>query len=396
MRVLCLGFGLLLMSRVASADLRAGVAVVDLTPPAGTPLGGYGARLGRPLQGVHDRIFAKALVLDDGAERIALVMTDLIGSDAAMQRAMAEANGLQRSQVMLCASHTHSGPGALANNVFAATAMGAFDAKFYDWMRDRLIESVKLAQAKLVPAKLAVGVTELAGRNRNRRKDATVTDPQLSVIRVDTADGKPLAALVNFSAHGTVLGADNMQVSGDWMGAMQRALEQSIGNGVVALYANGAEGDQSPVAHGADGFARCEEMGQAVAAAAKKLWDSLQPSSSVRLHALGEEMELPKTAKSLLLGKARTYLQAIALGGVVLLALPGEFIAELGLDLKARARKLGFASAIAMGLANDHLGYVLTEAEHAKGGYEVTVSFYGEKFGPLVVDTIAKLLERLR
>src|SRR3954470_1193740 len=95
-----------------AGELRAGVGRADITPPVGTPLGGYGDRKGAPSTGGHDPIMAKALVLDDGATRLAVVTTDLVGISPEMTGRVAELAGFPRERLLLCASHTHSGPGA--------------------------------------------------------------------------------------------------------------------------------------------------------------------------------------------------------------------------------------------------------------------------------------------
>ena len=98
--------------RASAAGFSAGVGRAEITPPAGTPLGGYGARKGRPSTGAHDPLFAKALVLDDGTTRVAIVTTDLVGTNAEMKRRVSERTGIPPERLLLCASHTHSGPGA--------------------------------------------------------------------------------------------------------------------------------------------------------------------------------------------------------------------------------------------------------------------------------------------
>jgi len=396
-KLLFTALAILLLSPSAFAQFRAGAAAIDITPPPGIPLGGYSDRKGRPLKGVHDRIFAKALVLDDGKIRLALVTADLIGADIKFQRAIARANQLKLEAVMVCASHTHSGPGALSNSIVGVISLGSFNPRYYRWLRARLIQVVKTAISRLTPARLAIGIDSLPGRNRNRRKGEKIVDPQLVVIRVDSSKGKPLAILVNYSAHGTILGSRNMLVSADWMGYTQRYLEKAIGGKAVALYANGAEGDLSPIARkGKTRFERCRDMGEAVGYAAKKLYDRLKTSSKVVLHAAGEEFNLPRTLRAVLLAKEMSFIQIMVIDGIAFAALPGEFTAPVGLDIKNRLRRLGYKDAVVMGLANDHLGYVLTEKQFARGGYEVGVSFYGKKFGPQMVRAISALASRLK
>src|SRR5205085_2062513 len=206
------------------------------------------------------------------------------------------------------------------------------------------------ALAKMAPARFGAGAADLPGYGRNRRKGNTLTDPQLTVVRLDTAEGKPLAALVNYTAHGTVLGPDNMLASADWMGVTQALIEKEV-PGVTALYANGAEGDQSPA--GFDdrrGFERAQKIGEAVGHAALDLYRKIEPRDSLRIAAAAEPVPLPESAGGLLIGAGKTtVIQTIGLNDVLLISIPGELIAELGLRLKAHAREKGWKIPVIMG-----------------------------------------------
>src|SRR3990172_7159653 len=100
------------IERAAAAELRAGVARVDLTPPLElkAPLGGYGERMNRPAEGVHDRIFAKALVVSDGQQKFAIVTVDIVGFPPTLKPALIErlSGGWSPGQIMLLASHSHT------------------------------------------------------------------------------------------------------------------------------------------------------------------------------------------------------------------------------------------------------------------------------------------------
>jgi hypothetical protein len=377
----------LLCPRATWAVLRAGAAAVEITPPAGTPLGGYGDRRGAPSTGVHDPIHAKALVLSNGGDPVALVATDLIGTSAEIKRRVAERCGIPSERLLLTASHTHSGPGAFAPGPFAHAVLGEFDPKFRDWLADRIADSVTTARSRMQAARLGVESTQAPGLTRNRR-GGTLTDPELTLLKVTTARGRPLAALLHFTAHGTVLGADNMQVSGDW----QRALERRLG-GRPVLYMNGAEGDQSPVATGKDRFQAAETLGRQVADAAWSLYPRIRTGNSVEIRSLLRPLALPVTTTSLLLGVGTTSaLQALAVGDALFIGIPGELIVEPGLRLKKQARELGWKHPVIAGLANDHLGYFLTETEFRKGGYEASVSFFGPRFGDELVQEAEALI----
>ena len=382
-----------------AGPLTAGVAAVEITPPVGTPLGGYGARHGQPSTGVHDPLHAKALVLDNGHERIAIVTCDLIGISKAVKRQVLarvrRAAGLDSAHLLLCASHTHSGPGALAPEFVWQLAMGRYNARLRRDIGNRIASAILSANARRRPARLGWGAGRAPEFVSNRRggDPLRITNPELLVLRVDGRDGRPLAALVNFAAHGTCLDSDNMLVSADYQGYLQRGLEARIG-GVTALFANGAEGDQSPRSPGGkNGFAAAEEIGSGLAERALAVWRTVRTQPTVKLAAVAYPARLPEGVGSVAL-EAATEIQALSVGGLGIMAVPGEMTAPLGLRLKEQARRLGFAPCL-FGLANDHIGYILTEDQYRRGGYERTMSGYGAGLGRFIEGAFGAALMEL-
>src|ERR1700754_2696647 len=104
------------VSAGAQAKLTAGVGKSDITPPLGTPLAGYGARLGKPATGVHDPTEARALVIDNGVEKIVFLCVDHLGFDHTMveriRQLVVKATNIAPDNLFVISSHTHSGGGA--------------------------------------------------------------------------------------------------------------------------------------------------------------------------------------------------------------------------------------------------------------------------------------------
>jgi hypothetical protein len=360
----------------------AGTAVVDITPRRNVPLGGYGARQGKPMEGVHDALFAKALWLETPSARICLVTTDLIGSTLEIRDRIRPPD----ASVILAASHNHSGPGALARGMWVA-AMGAFDQGLLDELVERLSGAVEASRIARRPARLAFARTQAPELSHNRRHPGGPTDPEVNLLSVTDPEGRLLAIVTNFAAHGTVLSDKNFQVSGDWPGMFQRALEARVG--AVALYTNGAEGDQAPSPPaGEDPFDRCRAMGEALAEiVANRVGTIEKTTGDVTMNYVERGVDLP--SPTLPLAPRKSVLGLLTINGTHLFCVPGEPCVELGLELKRE-----FQGAWIVGLANDHLGYFLTEEEYQKGGYERKISFYGPKMGPWLVRRLRELGER--
>ncbi len=389
MRPLVLSALLFILAGCRSAPISApppafwaGVAVVDITPAKNVPLGGYGARQGRPMTGVHDPIHAKALWLETPETRLCIVTTDLIGSTVEIRDRIRPAD----AHLILAASHTHSGPGALARG-FWKLAMGEFDEAFHEEMTARLKGVVEKARADRRPARIAFARGEAPEFARNRRVKDGPIDPELNLLLVTDLLARPMAVLANYAAHGTLLGDKNFLVSGDWIGAFQRALEARVPG--VALFTNGAEGDVAPRAPaGRDDFEKCAALGEALAERSANLVRALDKTSAqVTISYVERGVDLP--SPTLPAAPTRSVLGLLQINGVRFFCFPGEPAVELGLELKKR-----FPGSWIFGLANDHLGYFLTEEQYQKGGYERLVSFYGPGMGPWLVERLTELGER--
>jgi hypothetical protein len=241
MRFLLLPFLLLLGCSTAPAnppvEFWGGVAVVEITPTRNVPLGGYGGRRGQPMTGVHDPIFAKALWLETPQQKVCLVTTDLIGSLLSIRDRIKPAD----ASVVLTASHTHSGPGALVKG-FWELAMGRFDPALVQELTAKLKKVVEDARAAKRPARIGFARGEAPGLNRNRRVKDGPVDPEHHVLLVVDELARPLAVVGNYTAHLTILSDKNFLVSGDWAGAWQRAVEARFPS-AVAMFTNGAEGE---------------------------------------------------------------------------------------------------------------------------------------------------------
>lgn len=334
-------------------------------------------------------MLAKALYLEHGPRRVVLVTTDLLGSLLAMRDAV-RAELPADLDVIFAASHTHSAPGPLVDtkNIVLTMTVGGFDRRLFDAYRAQFVDLIRRAMASPQPADLAIASGLAPGFNRNRRSEhyprgGAPTDPELGVLRVGRS------VVVNYTAHATVLGDKNMLVSADWPGALQRHLEAA---GDHAMFTNGAEGDLSPAAPGgSDDFDRCDRLGAAIAERVRAL--ALQPVAP-HLRYVERTIDLPRSSP--IKWADRSVIGVLEIGDAALVCVPGELTCELGLEIKRRFRAMGWRHVWIVGLANDHLFYILSEEQWRKGGYERNMSFYGPLFGPWLVEQISDLGRRLR
>jgi len=397
----------------AQGTLKAGVGKADITPPIGTPLAGYGARAAKPSTGVHDPCEARALVIDNGAEKLAFVAVDHLGFDHGMVeriRAIAsQATHIPSDHIFVMSSHTHSGGGAFMEMLppLAMILAGKFDPKVRSFYEQRTAEAIIAADKNLKAARIAFGAGEARGISRFRSTwpPNGPIDPEVGVIRVDSADsGKPMAVMMNFAAHPTVLGSENMTFSADYVGYARRAVERLIGGEVLAIFANGAQGTVAPRAfQGDDQWQKAENVGTILAAEVFKVVLMIKPQDAVAIKLTRSPLPLkfvPPPGFPPGLAYPPTYdseVSAVSFDNkFAFVTIPGELSSILNIQVKERGRMLGFEKTFLLGLTNDALGYIISEDEYRHKTYESTISLFGSNFGSFITNEAFASLEKLR
>lgn len=239
------------------AELRAGTAKADITPVGSEQMWGYESRHA-PSTGTLDPLYARVLVLEAGEKRLALVTLDLGRSFGAESLGKIRESAQRSSRIsclLVAASHTHSAPVILDSYKDGPPA----------WERaalEKIEQAIADAAKNLAPARIGTGTgTAYIGHNRLRvNEDGSVSwfernltqiptapvDPTVSVIRIDRADGSPMAVLTNYACHPVVFGSDNLRYSADFPGVMNRVVEEKLGGRVLSFFLQEAPGDINP------------------------------------------------------------------------------------------------------------------------------------------------------
>ncbi|HZZ80233.1 MAG TPA: hypothetical protein VFE62_17095, partial [Gemmataceae bacterium] len=296
-------------------------------------------------------------------------------------------------------------------NTFQVPQIGIYNARVHEFVLSRLVEVIRQAERQVVEVSAGTTTKSIEGWNRNRR-GGTVTDNDLTVTRIDTADGKPFAVLVNYTAHPTFMNEQDMLFSGDWPGHLQRTVESLVGEGVTAMYYNGAEGDQAPVGRpdaGTSRWERAERYGRDLGIVAWKQWQETMTSPDVSFSYHSHSIALPertwhpdfmktggaeyglseKLFKEMLpvLFPDKVDSISLRLGELLIVGIPGEMAASLGMKIKSEAGRItGATNPVIGGLADQWISYMLPTEEYRRGGYESSVSFYGETLGDTIVN----------
>ena len=221
-----------------------GTSQVDITPEPGVELSGFAARI-QPSIGVLDPLHAKGLYITEGEERLLWIHADLVGLEREFVqnfREWAEKHlGLKKRQIMISATHTHSGPATI--HLLEA---GIYDPGYMEFLLDKLKETAKAAMAN--PQSCDVVITE--GRcdlTVDRRNKASAhTDPRVIAIGFKRSDGTFACVLVNYPMHAVALGPSNRQVSADIPGQVALRMSEKIPGNPKVLVTNGACGNLNP------------------------------------------------------------------------------------------------------------------------------------------------------
>lgn len=236
--------------------LRVGAAKIDITPK---DLTGLVSVWNKPFEGVHDPIFARALVFDNGVNTAAVVATDLVefGRSLALRQRIARELSIPADHIMITASHDHNAPrgGPITPGTSSEVGRPSSTPAYTQFVDESIVEALKKAKAAMQPARVGVGAGSAdVNVNRNRYTargygGADVEGPSdktVWVIKFESLAGEPIALLTNYAVHSVVAGPQNAMVTGDLAGAMQRFVERHFQDKVVALFTMGAAGDQNP------------------------------------------------------------------------------------------------------------------------------------------------------
>ncbi len=412
------------------AEFKAGSAVIDITPP-NLPVLVNGGMLSRYIDKINTRVHARAIVATDGRTEVAIVVVDscMMSRDVLddAKKMISAKTGIPRERILISATHAHSAPSSMGCLGTSA------DESYIPVLKQKLLEAVSAAQAALQPARIGFAKADAAGFTALRRwikrpdridadpfgnptsranmhsgrvwDDVTgesgPEDPDLSLISIQSKEGKPIAVLANFSMH--YFG--DKELSADYFGLFSEGLRQRIDpeGKMVGIMSQGCSGDiyrvdykvpeksrPSPtIQEFADGLLDIALKAYAdiqyrddvdVAMAEKRMTLKYRVPDAQRLEWARRVMtevgdRLPKTTSEvyareqiLLHEKQQTEIvvQALRIGDIGIASTPTETYAITGLKIKAASP---LPHNIVIELANGGDGYIPPPEQHLFGGY---------------------------
>jgi hypothetical protein len=434
---------------------QAGAATTNTSPPMDIEM-----RSSPAIENIHDELHARCLVLDDGENRIAFVVVDIIGLNRDLideaKRIIHEENDLPPENVMVSATHTHS--------MARASGPQPFD-DYQKFVIRRIADAARKAIYNLEPARIGWGVGSVPehvfvrrwfmkpgspvpnpyggedkvmmnpGRlNPNIVKPAGEPDPEVSIISVQSIDGKPIALFANYSLH-YVGGVPRGHISADYFAAFADRIQELLGADrndppFVGIMSNGTSGDVNNINYAVPGhnyppYARMKVVADDVAREVMRVYNKINHHDWAGIQSKQQELTLKvrkpdskmiKHAREVLAGpdkrvgphgSSKHYnegllnrldmpdnvdilLQSFKIGDLAIATIPFETFAEIGLEIKAKSK---FKPTFTVSLANGSYGYLPTPRQHEWGGYETWTNRFEYEASVKIVDTIMNLFE---
>ena len=432
--------------------LMAGVGEFDITPKDSQFLFGY-PHVKRYSEGVHDPLISSALYLFDGENQVLFITNDIIfvtkEQSILARNRIEKSTGIPASNIMITATHTHSGPitaNYLSNE--ADPVVPKADPAYIAHMLEGIVHAAERAYHSAVPAEAGLVIADGKGVGTNRRDPSGPADPEVPVLLARPAGGGDLiACMVLYSMHPTVLHEDSKLVSADFPGMTRKYLKENVlPKDCAFLYHTGPEGNQSP-RHVTEGntFAEAERLGEMLGKAVEKVIPEASFLKEVTVESNRTFTELPRRsfpdvkaaeahlknsverlkhlretsaprqetrtaecdwfgaeetvtlAKAASSGKLDEYyalcmpaeVQLIRVGKWNFIGWPGEVFIEFSLELKKKC-----SDTFVINLANGEFqGYIVTEEAADEGGYEASNALFSYESGNVLVEKSIELIQ---
>jgi hypothetical protein len=393
----------------ASGQLRAGWSKVNITPSSPTPTAGYGNRRGKLYTSVHDSVYVRAMVIDNGITKAAIVAADLLIVPPTviklLQSRLTEKE-IPFNNIYFGATHSHNSVGGWGTGISSLFFSGKYDPATVEKLADAIFQAIVQAKAKLEPVELTYleSIDTVDIRNRLIGEEGEI-DPEIRSAAFVTKSGQK-AILSSYAAHSTVLNSKNIVLSRDYPGMLVDSLEKGRYN--FAMYMAGAVGSMGPIEKGSDDFD--EVKNQAYGVQKALLSDSAlkEQSQGAILQAITLPLPLrepsPRITMNINLrpwafkkafGEYPVFVKALRIGNILMVGMPCDFSGELVAELDAYAKTKGL-NLLVTSFNGGYIGYVTHDKRYDRDLYETkTMSWYGPYNGAYLQEVIKDIINKL-
>jgi len=387
----------------AQGALMAGAAKAKITPTTPQWMAGYDNN--RRSTGVHDDLWARALVLKSGDQVLAIASVDLLGfPNVYVQRVRGMVKAVPADRVIIAATHVHSAPDVIGLWGPKEGESGV-DKAYVDMVVNTVAQVIEQAAGSLAPASIKYAGGDLPNVSKNVNVEA-ILDPGLAALQAVGADGKPIATLVNFACHPEIM--QNTQITADFPNWTYQRIEGAGGG--VALFINGAQGGmitaniENIYQKGKDNWQDPEMIGNAIGDRALELIGKAEPVKEAPIVVRNSDMRVPlKNArfeagiKAGVLpemrqnGDVKTEVEAGTIGRAEFVTIPGEAFPNIGFLLK---RWMTGDVKFIFGITEDELGYIMSREDWGLKLYDYETSMsVGPDMGFILVETLKPMIE---
>jgi neutral ceramidase len=284
-------------------ELKIGAAAVKITPPLGVPLAGQ--YFDRGATAVHDDLYARAMVIEKGGVKVAIVSCDLVDIGTTLvpevRRLAFSATGIPEDHIMVSATHSHTGPviPSPGNINSSQSKIPEVLSTYISKLPGLISESIRLSNNNLKPAHLSFGLGHEETISFNRRffmtdgtvgwnpgklnpmiiKPAGPIDPDVAVMYAESAEGKPLLTYVNFALHLDIAGG--LEISADMPYTLSKILGEVRNTEMITMFTQGCCGNINHInvksAAEQSGYAEAERIGTVLAGEVIRTFTRLKP-----------------------------------------------------------------------------------------------------------------------
>lgn len=398
----------------AAQEFKAGAAVRKITPEPLLPVSGG---IGTPKKATvkNGDLFVRAMVLEKGATRIAIVSVDNLGWSSALgDRSRALITGIPAENILIGATHTHSAPDAYGFP--DQTGKSYADLAYLDWCVKQIADAVNEALKNVSPASLKIAVGEAQGKIAYNYYADKLYDPRCGVIQAIAESGKNkgkvIATLVNYAVHPEVIGSSQGILSPDLCGPLYDRIESKVGG--VAIFMNSAQGGMvtadNRLENGkeANNWEECIRIGNLLGDEALRIVEKAELQKEPALSCASRVIEFPVESEmmryimknspikmtSVRESSVMTRLNYLQVGSASVLTIPGEALPNIGFYVK---RNMKNDHAFLFGLTNDAFGYMLTKVDfNSFKRYDyVSRTSLGEMTGEIYINEVLAWMKEL-
>lgn len=401
----------------AQAELRVGVGKTIITPDPLLPVSG-GVGPSQPTTGKRGELSARAMVLQQGETKVAIVQLDLLGFPSVLTaRVHKQVPRIPAQNILIGSTHTHSAP-----DCYGFPGLGgksSANLEYMDFVCNQAAAAVNAAIDNLQTAHLKIATGDAKGKIAYNFYAPELYDPRMSVIQAVTPAGETISTLVNYAVHPEVLGNQVGVVSPDLVGPLCDKLEADLGG--MAMFMNGAQGGMitadnrlldepsDPLKarwNDARTWEECLRIGRLMASEAERIVKDAKPQTDPALACYAQEVKFPVASDLMWIiilesplkyphnrdKSITTRLNLVNIGDAQILTIPGEALPNIGYYLK---RNMKGEHNLLFGLTNDAFGYILTKVDFDSfDRYEyISRTSLGEMTGEILIENALKMIE---